>query len=578
MSRRYMQSSGQIGLKDIKTFIDRDYYHPGAVAVNGYYPLYTSASAANANQSGNGSSHTHVFGSTTYYMPDGLTMGTNQFHGDLPTVSYSNISLGTLFTEAQNASPSAAELPNGNFTAPHSMSEFLDAYIQMSSIEITSIAEAEWNLAITMGTGGSSVTGASTYGHQVTANITATPSTGYGFVNWTGATVADANSASTTILMDGDKNLTANFSVQIFTFMSDIGVSSNCMASSSLSGHKVFCWPISQFGVPGRENVLTTGFSDTVSKIKGYFYWGPWWRSGYGEYQSGGAVSASNQEITNNGVGLGFSAADIRAAMGAGTTSDGLDNLSMGPRYPNATTVSGNSLIEFDVGTTSANSSHFCAALPTNGAPSSTKHWYSDTSDPETTTSCLKFALTHHDGNWDNVPIESGTITGPWLATVQSNGNVIINGVSAIPNIANLNWNTMYTASNYNIKGYFVVNYTEYNGSVGGNPSGAASNTTAWGNTTILANGVSVGTPASIKAGSGHTSTITFNGATITSGTNGSLTMSGFNISMPADVGWYGHWSTTYDPGDDTSTTDTYRSSGTNTVRFYISELQYTTG
>ena len=136
-----MQSSGPVSLKNIKTFIDRDYYHPGAVAVNGYYPLYTSASAANANQSGNGSSHTHVFGSTTYYMPDGLTMGTNQFHGDLPAVSYSNISLATLFTEAQNASPSAVELPNGNFTAPHSMSEFYDAYIQVSSIEITSIEE-----------------------------------------------------------------------------------------------------------------------------------------------------------------------------------------------------------------------------------------------------------------------------------------------------------------------------------------------------------------------------------------------------------------------------------------------------
>lgn len=573
-----MQSSGPISLKNIKTFIDRDYYHPGAVAVNGYYPLYTSASAANANQSGDGSSHTHVFGSTTYYMPNGLTMGTNQFHGDLPTVNYSNISLATLFTEAQNTSPSAAVLPNGNFTAPHSMSEFLDAYVQMSSIEITSIVELEWNLAITMGAGGSSVTGAGTYGNQATANITATPSTGYGFSNWSGATVADANSASTTVLMDGDKNLTANFRTQTFTFMSDAGVASNCMGSSSLSGHQLWCWPISQFDVPGRENVLTTGFAQTVTKIKGYFYWGPWYRTGYGEYGTGGQISASSTELTNNGVGLGFSPNDIRTAMGQGSGSDSIGNVPMGPRYPNATTVPGNSLIEFDVGETSSSSSHFCAAIPTNGASSRTRTWYSDTSDEETTTSCLRFALTHHDGNWDNVPIESGTITGPWMATVQSNGDIVIGGVTAVPGITNLNWNTMYTASNYNIKGYFVVNYTEYNGSVGGNPSAAASNTTAWGNTTILANGVSVGTPASIKAGGGQTSTITFNGATITSGTNGSLTMSGLNISMPADVGWYGHWSTTYDPGDDTSSTDTYRSSGTNTVRFYISELQYTTG
>ena len=214
MSRRYMQSSGPISLKNIKTFIDRDYYHPGAVAVNGYYPLYTSASAANANQSGDGSSHTHVFGSTTYYMPNGLTMGTNQFHGDLPTVSYSNISLATLFTEAQNTSPSAAVLPNGNFTAPHSMSEFHDAYIQMSSIQITSIEELLWDLVINVNAPAGSATvasGAGSYAPGTVVNISVSfDASSEHFTNWTGGTVADSSSSSTTVTMDGDKTLTAN--------------------------------------------------------------------------------------------------------------------------------------------------------------------------------------------------------------------------------------------------------------------------------------------------------------------------------------------------------------------------------
>ena len=44
---------------------------------------------------------------------------------------------------------------------------------------------------------------------QVVA-ITATPSAGYVFDHWTGG-VADANSASTTVTMDADKTVTANF-------------------------------------------------------------------------------------------------------------------------------------------------------------------------------------------------------------------------------------------------------------------------------------------------------------------------------------------------------------------------------
>ncbi len=216
MSRRYMQSSGQIGLKDIKTFIDKEYYKPGAIAVNGYYPLFTTESASNSCLGGDGSSHTHVLNGITYYMPNGLGGPGNgrQFHGDLPTVSYSDISLGTLFVEAQNTSPSASVLPNGNFTAPHSMSEFHDAYIQMSSIEITSIEELLWDLVINVNAPAGSATaasGAGSYAPGTIVNISVSfdPSSEQ-FTNWTGGTVANSSSSSTTVTMDGDKTLTAN--------------------------------------------------------------------------------------------------------------------------------------------------------------------------------------------------------------------------------------------------------------------------------------------------------------------------------------------------------------------------------
>ena len=52
----------------------------GPFAISGYYPLYDTEAAASA--AGDGSAHTHVFGGVTYYMPNGLTMGVDMFHGN----------------------------------------------------------------------------------------------------------------------------------------------------------------------------------------------------------------------------------------------------------------------------------------------------------------------------------------------------------------------------------------------------------------------------------------------------------------------------------------------------------------
>lgn len=52
------------------------------VAVEGYYPLYTTVEDSDAHAGGDGTSHSHVLSGTTYYMPNGLTLGTDMFHGD----------------------------------------------------------------------------------------------------------------------------------------------------------------------------------------------------------------------------------------------------------------------------------------------------------------------------------------------------------------------------------------------------------------------------------------------------------------------------------------------------------------
>jgi len=47
----------------------------------GYYPLYQLEADSDAHTGGDGTSHSHSLDGVTYYMPNGLTMGVDQFHG-----------------------------------------------------------------------------------------------------------------------------------------------------------------------------------------------------------------------------------------------------------------------------------------------------------------------------------------------------------------------------------------------------------------------------------------------------------------------------------------------------------------
>ena len=59
--------------------------------------------------------------------------------------------------------------------------------------------------------------GPHSYTENSVVNITATPALGYAFSSWTGG-VANASSASTTVTMDADKTVTANF-VPVSTYV-----------------------------------------------------------------------------------------------------------------------------------------------------------------------------------------------------------------------------------------------------------------------------------------------------------------------------------------------------------------------
>jgi preprotein translocase subunit YajC len=72
-------------------------------------------------------------------------------------------------------------------------------------------------------------------------NLVATPDAGYHFVNWTGdvGTIADVNDASTTITMNGDYSITANFE-EILEY--DLTISSTERGSVTTPGEGTFTY------------------------------------------------------------------------------------------------------------------------------------------------------------------------------------------------------------------------------------------------------------------------------------------------------------------------------------------------
>ena len=74
-----------------------------------------------------------------------------------------------------------------------------------------SFSLADYTLELISGLGGS-VTGAGIYEYGKSVSISANPNPGYYLENWTGATVADSTALTTTILIDQNHSLRANFS------------------------------------------------------------------------------------------------------------------------------------------------------------------------------------------------------------------------------------------------------------------------------------------------------------------------------------------------------------------------------
>ena len=88
----------------------------GPFAINGYYPLYPTAEAANF--AGNGTSHEHEFFGKTFYMPNGITIYHGNYTEETGTTSTSatsdNVTNNTISgTSATSSSSSSSDSNSG---------------------------------------------------------------------------------------------------------------------------------------------------------------------------------------------------------------------------------------------------------------------------------------------------------------------------------------------------------------------------------------------------------------------------------------------------------------------------------
>ena len=131
-------------------------------------------------------------------------------------------------------------------------------------------------------TTGGTVTGSGSIQHGSDRSITATPSTGYSFTGWTGASVSDSTAPNTTINMTQAQTVTANFALNSYTLnavieptnsgsVSGIGTYNHgdtvtlTASADAENGYRFINWTGSSVGT---ENPLTFQIDSLISHLR----------------------------------------------------------------------------------------------------------------------------------------------------------------------------------------------------------------------------------------------------------------------------------------------------------------------
>ena len=152
---------------------------------------------------------------------------------------------------------------NASYTFTVTANRNLVAHFQLQSFTISVSADPS---------NGGTVTGGGTYNYGQSCAVTATPNTGYTFVNWTENGSPVSTNASYTFTATGDRNLVAHFQLQSYT----ISVSADPSNGGTVSGGGAFhygdnCTVIATSN-PGFNFVNWTENGNTVSTNASYTF------------------------------------------------------------------------------------------------------------------------------------------------------------------------------------------------------------------------------------------------------------------------------------------------------------------
>ena len=128
----------------------------------------------------------------------GSVTGSGSFsHGTNPSIS-ATPDTGYSFNGWNGEGIADASAPST--TVDMSQNRPLSASFSLNSYDLTVLAES-----------GGSVTGGGSFPHGSLVNVSATPNSGYSFVQWVGAGISDSTAPNTTLIMNSDQLITAQF-------------------------------------------------------------------------------------------------------------------------------------------------------------------------------------------------------------------------------------------------------------------------------------------------------------------------------------------------------------------------------
>jgi uncharacterized repeat protein (TIGR02543 family) len=107
--------------------------------------------------------------------------------------------------------------------------------------------------------------GVHSYADGAEVTITATPDSGWQFVNWTGDSVTDPDASTTTVTMDEDKTITANFSQTAINYELTIDIDGEGITSPSAGSHTYSAGTVVNLRAEPDDGWVFTGWDGSVA-------------------------------------------------------------------------------------------------------------------------------------------------------------------------------------------------------------------------------------------------------------------------------------------------------------------------